>query len=55
MLFQPEALGNGEGETALTVVDGESTRTGEDVYAQAQISPQRENAEAIVEIDKTEV
>jgi hypothetical protein len=55
LLFQPEALGDGEGETVGTAADGESARAGDDVDAQAQIDFQRENAEAIIEIDKTEV
>jgi hypothetical protein len=55
MLFQPEEPGDSEGETARTSTDGESARAREYVDAQAQINPQRENAEAIIEIDKTEV
>jgi hypothetical protein len=55
MLFQLKAEGDGEGDAARTIVDGDSTHAEEDAEAQPQNNPQWENAEGANENDKTEV
>jgi hypothetical protein len=55
MLFWLEARGDIEGEAMKTGTDGDSTHAKQGAEAQAQIDPQREDAETITGIDKTEV